>query len=163
MATTAFLFNKAFSNDSTAADFTAKAPRTTAPSGAGVVAIPQLDTRVENLVFLQPYGGNDNNDTFDLRVWGWTKQAGADYWIPVLLLELNCTLGNIAATGLSANAKLCDTLAIAKGDATAKLVSSANDLPAHVVLDAMGCQYIEFDVDLTTGGDYANCLYRWVS
>jgi hypothetical protein len=150
---------------SAATSFTAKVATTTKPSGDGVIprsgyenTLPQQD----DLLWFKPWGTNANNETFDLRLWGWTKDSSATgQWEPSLILELNVTLGNIAASkgSLSFDA---DTIVLAKGDASSKIVSPANDLPGSVTVDVVGYHLLEFDFD-STGSATSSVLYRFLS
>lgn len=168
-AATCHPLRKALATNSTASSFASKAPTLTKPSGAGVFDLYDinlglaLNTQVPQYIFLQPYGGNSNDETFDIRLYGWNTlqdKGVADHglWVPVLLVEANVTLGNIAATDLGANMLISDTLVIVKGDTVT--VSPANNTPAFIKLNMLGAQLIEFDFDLTGTGDAANCLWK---
>ena len=111
MHVSALSLRKAIAINSTATDFTAKIPTTTEPTGTGVFRLTDVtygvgvDGKVPDRILLLPYGGNASNDIFNMRVWGWSPTYGPDFsnvviYVPVLLVELACTLGNNDATAL---------------------------------------------------------------
>jgi hypothetical protein len=149
---------------SVATSFTAKVATTTKPTGDGVIPIPGYENTLpqqDDLLWFKPWGTNAANETFDLRLWGWTHDLANGQWEPALLLELNVTLGDIAASkgSLSFDA---DTIVLAKGDSTAKIISPGNDLPASVVVDVLGFHLLEFDFDSTASAT-SSVLYRFLS
>lgn len=168
MSATFYSWRRARETNSTATSFTAKTPTATKPSGAGVLDLftmtPPfgLGSRGPKFCELQPFGTDAADETFDLRLWAWTPTsniANTGLWIPRLLVELNVTLGDIAATAIAASHFLADTIAIAAGDANAPVISPANDTPASILVHLRGAELLEFDFDLT-GAAAANCLLR---
>ena len=178
MTATAFPFRRAFATSATSADFTAKIPlaATAKPSGVGVFDILSTslgyakDTYVPQYLQIQPFGTDANDETFSMRLWGWSKihnlgstpgTPAADHgvWVPQLILQLDCVLGNIAATAIEAGAFLVDTITVVDGDADVAVISPANDTPGHILVHYRACELIEFDVDIGTGGA-ANALWR---
>jgi hypothetical protein len=154
---------------SAATSFTAKVATTTKPTGDGVIpasgfenTLPQQD----DLLWFKPWGTNANNEDFHMRLWGWTVDTSATpQWEPSLILELVVTLGNIAASKGSDSFD-ADTITLAKGDSTAKIISPANDLPGYVVVDVVGFHLLEFDFDINAGATAstsASVLYRFLS
>lgn len=179
MTITANRFRKAMSTDATTAlfgSFTAKIPTLTEPthntltlgsSANGkynlfdtVLGIATVNS-MPRYIQLMPYGVGANNNTFDMRLWGWSVTMDTvPVYIPQLLLELNVTLGNIDGTVIAANAFLADTIAIAKGDTTSPIISPANDTPASVLAHCRGCRYLEWDFDSTSSSPAMNCWWR---
>lgn len=138
-------------------------PTATEPSGDGVKTLSSAVTGnvmdIDTLI-LVPFGTNAANEVFDMRVWGW-RPIGS-LWIPVLLCELNCTLS--ATTGVSGydvadTDYLCDTLTITYGnDGTdVAVVSPANDLVAHAIVDVKGFAKVQIIFNIDTSAT-ANCL-----
>ena len=160
-------FKSVLSTNSTATSFTAKTPTTTKPSGDAVLDLfnigHSLGEHIPEELVLIPYGTDANDETFDMRVWGWSRDVTDPndvIWIPVLIIELNCTLGNITFTDKGASHFLVDTLVEAAGDTTGVVtVSPANDTAARCVVPTDGAQLLEFDFDMILAAG-ANCLYR---
>jgi hypothetical protein len=177
MATTALPIRKALAANSTASSFTAKIPTATAPSGNGIFDLtdPQygmgVNGRVPDRILVVPFGGNSNDETFDMRVWGWSRTVGADgtaVWLPQLLAQLSVVLGNIDGSAIAANMLIADTITVTYGLADERtlglsVMSPANDVPAAAYIGLRGCERIEFDFDLTGTGDAANCFWRGVT
>lgn len=157
----------ALAANSTATSFSAKIPTVTQPTGAGVWDLLDASNRNKDggtakYVQLIPYGTDANNETFDMRLWGWNKTADATpVWIPQLLLEVQCTLGNIDAAAIAASHFMVDTIVIVEGDTAGAegLINTAADTPASILVRLRGVELIEFAFDLT-GGAAANCLWR---
>jgi hypothetical protein len=179
MPATATPLRKARTANSTASSFTAKIPTVTEPTHSDANGIYNLydsglgigvDGRVPKRLLVIPFGGNSNDETFSMRVWGWSKTigaAGTALWIPQLLAELAVTLGNISATAIEANMLMSDTVVVTYGITDEKtlgvsIMAPANDVPAAAWIDLRGCEKIEFDFDLTGTGDAANCFWRAV-
>lgn len=173
MTATVTPLRKAVEANSTSSAFTTKIPTLTEPTGAGVFKLTDplygvgVDGKVPAYLQLVPFGGNDNNDTFSLRVWGWSKTGytATPLYIPQLLIELAVTLGSISGTAIAANMLLADTLVVTYGGTADSslgnsVISPANDVPANCLVDTRGCEYIEFDFDLTGTGDAANTYWR---
>ena len=174
----ALRIRKALDTNSTASAFTAKIPTATEPTNSGVFRLSDsqhglgTDGVGPDMVQLIPFGGNDNNDVFNMRLWGWSRTAGAPgasglLWVPQLLAELAVTLGSISATAIAANMLMADTIVVTYGDAAADgygvmPISPANDLSASALVHLRGSEYIEFDFDLHTNCDAMNCLWRGV-
>src|SRR6185503_16249207 len=121
---------------------------------------------VPSRLLLIPFGGNDSNDVFNMRVWGWSQVVNqTQLWIPQLLVELACTLGNIDGAAIAANMKPCDTLVVTYGSTDeptlgVTVMSPANDVSGQAIVHLRGCEYIEFDFDLSTNCDAMNCFWR---
>lgn len=166
MATEVNEFVELLASNSTATAFAANAPTVTEPTGAGIVDLARAAGRVHNNVLLVPFGAGSANDTFDVRVSGWSKVG--TLWVPVVLAEFECTLG--ATTGVAATAVLdtelfCDTIALdtaysALAGVSASVVSPANDTVCHALLDLKGFSKVEIEFDRTAGATACNCLYR---
>jgi len=138
------------STASTSDSFTAKAPSATAPTGDAVLQLkPTNHSKTIDFVHLLPIGSDAANEAFSMRVWAWTPDSGGVYW-PTLLIEVAVTLGDIDAGDHATNYKMADTITRTYGDASARIISDGNDLPAWIVLDTVGAHYIEFDFDKDT-------------
>ena len=165
MSVTAFPLRRALVTNATTTSFTAKIPVAVKPSGVGVfdvfdMAIGQaIDTYMPWYLNLIPFGTDAADETFDMRLWGWSKVADTALWIPQLLVELNVTLGSVDGTAIGASHLLADTIVIAKGDADAPEINPENDLPGSILVHLRGCDMFEFDFDLT-GAAAANAYWR---
>lgn len=172
MTATCHPLRRALSTNSTDTAFATKVPTTTKPVNAGVwdlhstdLGFALLTQPVPQYIFMQPYGGNSNDETFDFQLWAWNvvqdSSASVDgLWVPHLLYRGQVVLGNIAATDLGANMLLADTITTVVGDADVALLSPTGEQAAHVMVHIRGSQLIEFDFDLTGTADAANILWK---
>ena len=154
-------FQKALATNSTASAFTAKIPTAAAPSGVGVF---KLENPVPTFLHLVPFGTDANDETFDFRLYGWTKVTSESIWIPQLLADVSVTLGNIAATLFAANTFMGDTLTYNDGPPAGpfqSLIDCQEDMVGSVMVHTRGCQYIEFDFDMVLAAS-GNVLWRGV-
>jgi hypothetical protein len=153
----------------TGGSFDTTVPTTTKPSSTQVVNLLDTDlgessgTYVPSLMQVIPIGENAAAETFNMRVWGWSKYdySGTTWWIPSMIAEFNVTLGTQAA-GFESDTFLPDTLVLADGDADTLVVSTANNVTAYAVIDLMGSELVEFDFDLVLAAEM-NCLYKFVN
>ena len=153
--------------NSTDTSFAAKVPTTTKPSGAGVVEMSPGGTSENTILsylMVIPFGTDANDETFDLRMFGWSAVAGDGdtVYVPVRLLQASCTLGT--ATGVnSSNFEnenfLADTIASVTGSGLNSVVSPADNTVAHLIIDATGFGQVEIIYDLT-GAASAGALVR---
>lgn len=170
---TARPFRLARATNSAAADWTAQ--------NAGALPslyIDLLDPHVgkggsipEHLA-LMPYGSNADNETFDMRVYGWNLVLDEAIYVPQLLLDVTCTLCALTITDLGASHFLVDTIVVNDGSADTDdpggqgdfldTISPAEDLPGSIVLHTRGCRYIAWDFKLGTAAAM-NCLWRPVT
>lgn len=166
---TVYELRRALSANSAASAFTAKIPVATKPSGTGVFDLFDRDLGIATHVcapdYIQviPFGTDANNETFNLRVWGWSRVTEL-LWIPQLLCELAVTLGNIDATAIGASHFLADTVVLTYGAAAdsgtgTSILAPANELPCSALVHLRGSELIEFDFDLVTAAA-ANCYWR---
>lgn len=176
MSTLVYPFRKAVATNATSSSFTAKIPTATEPTGTGVFNLFDRDmglainTRTPDSIQIVPFGANDDNDVFNLRLWGWNKiyspttgLTSATVWVPQLILDLACTLGNISAAAITASNFLCDTIAVTKGPAAGPwrdLITTTTDTAASIITHTRGSEKIEFDFDLDTNCDSMNALWR---
>ncbi len=173
---TAHPYRLALATNSTATVFTSKVSTTTKPSGTGVFDLfgaslgVGLNGCVPKFIQLSPFGKDGNNDTFDMRLWGWSRVVDstltvpATVWVPTLLLEMNVILGNIALAGIGTGNFQSDTLTIVDGDANSPISSTASDTGANILVHLRGCELIEFDWDLAGAqeGVSMNSLFKFV-
>lgn len=136
---------------STAADFTAKTPTSTEPSGDAVLKLRRDYRQQQTSDFLHviPIGTDAADEAFSMRVWSWTLDNNGVYW-PTLLIEVSVTLGNIDASAHGTDYYQADTITRTYGDSSSRIISAANDLPAWLVVDPLGAHYLEFDFDKNT-------------
>jgi hypothetical protein len=107
---------------------------------------------------LVPIGSDANNETFSMRVWGWSHDSN-DVWWPTLIVEVAVTLGNIDAGDHGTNYFMADTITRTYGDSGTRIISAANDLSAWICADHLGAELIEVDFD-STGAAAMNVLMR---
>ncbi len=153
--------------------FEAKIPIATKPSGDGVFNLLDEANGVHQGIFIPekiiiiPYATNANNETFDIRLWGWNKyDVATPIWIPTILIGLNVVVGNINNDAILNNSFLADTLTLVEGiDANNVLSTGDADLPARAIVALEGVELIEFDFDVDAGGSASNsdnCLFRFI-
>lgn len=171
---TALKMRKAWSVNVTTTGYTAKIPTAAKPSGSGVFDLFDAangiatEPYVPESLQLFPYGSDTANQTFGLRLWGWSRTTD-DVWVPHLLADLSCTLASIDAAALTAGNLMADTIAVTTGGAVAggdgsDVISPTGDVPASLLVALRGCELIEFDADTgTPTAVNANCLWRAVS
>lgn len=173
MTVSAFPLRKASSTNSTATAFTAKIPTATKPSGAAVHDLfdgdygVAIETYLPDYVQIIPFGTDGNNDTFDMRLWGWSRAytgTSSELWIPQLLASLSVVLGNVDGSAIAASTFLADSITVNVGAAAGQfrdLVQTANDTPASVIFHIRGCELLEFDFDLAGGQEAASMNAYW--
>lgn len=167
---TVYPFRLATASPSTSTSFTAKTVTATEPTGDGVHDLFSTDYgfatvhSVPKSLQLVPFGGNSDNETFDMQVWGWNETYDGSLWVPQLLVQLNVTLTSLSGAALGTNLLMADTIALAKGaqdTSLNSLIVTSSDLgPASMLIHLRGVQKIEFEFDLTGTGDQAGCLWR---
>ncbi len=135
------------------ADTRLQAPGTPYPDD-GVYPAGQPALSCPAGVFVQPYAEGDDDSVFWMRLWGWRQTVMADNyavrWIPHLLSEVVCRVGNITgAPGSSTSVsvidqeRLCDGLMVTNG--RGDVYSPGRNLAAHVLIPLRGCQKFQFD------------------
>jgi hypothetical protein len=156
-------WRKALTTNSAATSFTNKLVTATEPTGSGIHDLRAFQN--SKLILLAPFGTDGDNDTFEMRMWGWAKDSEGALWIPYLITELAVTLGNIAATAIAANTFMADTIVLNEGIAAGPfhgLLSTADDTIGTAVFHTLGAQKIEFDFDRAGAqeGATCNCLFK---
>ena len=151
----------------TGTSFTDEEATITEPTGAGVVMLRRpKDSVTNNGVMLVFFAVGDNNDVFDVRVYGMKRvdkairpaatAATYNLWVPILLCDLTCTVGartGVAGSPVVATELFVDTITVNDGNdgVSIEVVSPAEDMIAHVIVDTKGCEFLKFDWDQTTG------------
>jgi hypothetical protein len=148
------------------------------PSGNLVNNIAQSpNSPVCDRIRIYPYGLGADNDTFDLRLWGWYRGKNPDTFFPVTLLQCSCTIS--AFTGVAGGQVLdterfADTISLTAliGEATVtanttrtgtvELYTPANNTPAYVEVPLRGVELIEWDFDQTLNTPTMNALYQLI-
>ena len=165
-------FQKAISTNSTSTAFTAQVPTTTVPSGIDlmteVIREGRDSFRVPNLIQVVPFGTNGNNDTFDMRVFGWSAtDDSTTVYMPQLLADVSVVLGNIDGAAIAADTFIADTLTVNDGAADngpwRTVTDCQEDLPASFIVHTKGCRYITFDWDLAGGQEAVSMNAYWRS
>ncbi len=156
----------ALASSDTSTSFTAKAATTTQPT-TNIITPPPIGTGVPNLLQLIFFGTGSDNDTFDYRVYGYSK--GDTLWIPSLLVGGSATLSTsvgVASALVTNSYRFADTLDIDFGNSnvSAEVVSpgSGSEEIASLVLDMRGHKLIQLAFD-RTGATACNALYRFVA
>lgn len=148
-------FSRALVSNSVATEFASKIPTLTEPTGAGVISLPSSGG--PKFVLITPFGTDAANETFDMRVVGWSYSSDG-VWIPFIMIQVAVVLGAAAVSGLT-NHFLADTITFTAGDDEAKIISPANDTVAHLLLHTRGFKELDYDFDLGTAAA-ANAYYR---
>lgn len=174
---------RALATNANTSSFAAKTYTITEPTNDGVLnLLGGGGVQVPKWILVKPIGLGANNDGFSMRLWGWesiggnAETAGARAWIPSIIAEYTCLMGNMAGVAGSPvlNTEFfCDTMApvaarqadctIAAGTAVQTLyevISPVNDTPAWARIPILGWEKIEFAFDQTTNTPTMNCLYR---
>lgn len=124
----------------------------------------------QNAAKIKPYGFGSDNNTFKVRIWGWTKCPGIqgslqDFWDPTLLAELLCTLDagvpGVAGTRVLNTMFFTDTISLTYGNANVSIdVNSpaATTLAGHVQLALKGSQKLECTFDINSSATSCNAL-----
>lgn len=173
--TRANFFRKFRTSNSTDASFPSKIPTTTQPSGTGVWDFTSGKTSpngilIPSSIIVLPYNIGANNTTFKIRMIGWRSIYSATattLWVPQILCEFTCTAS--AAVGIASAAVLdterfSDTLTANAFNPSGgvEAVSTANDTPAHFIVDIKGCPIIEATFDMNSSATSANALWAGV-
>ncbi len=138
----------------TQATFVGRTVMTTEPTGSNVINMQSngwgLGVNVPNRLKVIPVGGTTENVTFDMRMWGWNKLATTNHYVPTFLVHVSCTNGTIPVAALGAGAMAVDTLLLVAGTSNVDVLHSpANNTPAYAIVKVQGCQYVDFDWDMT--------------
>lgn len=154
---------KALATNSSDTAFTAPAATTTRPANA--IEMRRAGS-VAGRIMVIPYGLGSDNDVFDMWITGWRriKADGVTLWIPTRLVKLTCTIGTcvgVAASPVLATERFADTITASMGisNVSYELFSTADNTPAHAIVNLDGCDLVEFTFDPTTGTPTMNCLY----
>lgn len=138
---------RCWETNSTDTSFSQKLPTTTEPTGEGIFE-PE-----HNLTLLMPYGTDGENETFDMRVYGWTQINSL--WIPARVFSVTCTLAALTLDGVAGEVVddddiFCDTIASLVGDSDVKLVSNGDSDVSYLIFDHGGFRKLEIDFDRVT-------------
>ncbi len=130
-------------------------------------------------IAVQPYGVGSNNNTFSMRVWGWSKvyfkgTAGVStsaaigpyvpfLWIPSQFVSVQCTLGQKVATSIVAGSLWADTITKTDGDGTIELIASATDTYAQFYLNMRGSRFVSFSFITGSSATAMNALWKTAS
>lgn len=180
MSATCQPFRYALTTNSTSTGFTAQNATTTKPSGAGVFDLLDIangvggGTEVPEYLQLIPFGRDGADDTFDMRLYGWSPTiltaSLSVIWVPQLLIDVSVVLSAITFSDHAAGTFLADTFVINDGAAAEtniwqNTVNPAEDLVGSIMVNTRGCQLIKFDWDLAGGQEAVsmNCLWRGVN
>ena len=147
-------YKKLFSSNQSDSSFDSKTPTTTKPSGGGIVT--GLGSKA-GLIF---FGTDAANETFDVRVWGWSSVEDS-LWVPFLLADVTCTLGStqgVAGEAITDSDFIVDTITGNSGDAGREIISPTGDLVASLHVENRGANRLEVEFDMTGAAD-ANALY----
>lgn len=169
MFLTSAILQRALTYSSTATSYAAVAAKTAEPVSVDS-STPTGNTAVMKSngasLYLMPFGTDAANEAFGVRLVGWRKLTGVDgstpLWVPTHLGDVTCTLGTSVgvASQLVINTEyFADTLALVSGGwADIKLIQTASDLPAAILVPSKGFNYIQALFDLDTAAS-ANLLW----
>lgn len=182
---------KAFGTNTTEASFASIVPTLTEPVavnigevGSGIFnLVPGGFGKVPDAVLVGFFGAGSDNDTFDVRLWGWDRIGSVTVeWIPRPLASFSCTVSG--TTGVAGGAivntdRIVDTIvvnaiapqpfipgvdasaaAITRG--TIRIMSPANNMMAWAFVPVYGCEKIQFDFDMT-GATNGNAVFRMLN
>ncbi len=155
-------FAKVRPTNATDTSFPIRIPRTSEPTGPGVLDLATLSGRVARQILVVPYATGAENGTFRARLLGWRKLV--DLWIPLPLAEVEATLGGltgVASGSVGNNERFADTLTAVLGNegVSLELLSNANDLVACFVADLKGFARVELLLVRGLGPSDVNALY----
>jgi hypothetical protein len=154
-------WRRALTTSSAATSFASKIPTATEPTGDGVHDLRGL---AERLVLLQPFGTDGDNDTFEMRMYGWAQDSTGALWFPYIIADVAVVLGNISGAAIATNTFIADTITLNEGIAAGPfhgLLSTAEDTPSSAIFHTLGAQKIEFDFDRAGGQEGATCNCYW--
>lgn len=178
MAVNSQPFRYVLATNSTSTGFTAQNATSTEPSGTGVIDLGSeslglgSEFSVPTYIQLIPFGTNGEDDTFDMRVYGYSKTVPTNLvtdtalYIPQLLIDVSVVLSALTFSDHAANTFLPDTLTINDGAADngpwRSFINPAEDLAASVIVHTRGCRYLKWDWDLAGAQEAVsmNCMYR---
>lgn len=143
---------KLLSTNSTDTSFAAKDPTATEPTGTGVIL------GGEDL-YIIPFGAGSNNDTFDLKVIGWS--VADTLWIPKEICHLSCTLSaqvGVAGKYLVATDRMCDAITINTGSTNCVAPAVTADTAIQATINTYPYEKVEIIFD-RTGASSCNVLY----
>lgn len=156
-------FAKACTVNSTDSSFPARVATITEPTGSGVIELTRgpTDQSFNNLLVV-PYALGSDNDTFNVLALGWRQVSGL--WLPVTLAQVACTcctLVGVAAQAVLNTEHFVDTITLTYGNAgvSVEVVTNANNLIAHFMVDCKGFEKVELIFDLGTTPTSMNALY----
>lgn len=167
---------KVLEANSTDAAFTALAPTTTEPTGAGVVPLTGYPGGLVPEKFkLMVFGTDTADQTGKVRVTGWMRQ-GADpnytLWVPTTLVEATFTLGTMAGVAnadVAAGQLFADTVAIdaepvsnadTTDDGRVDFFSPANNTIAWIKACTYQAEKLQVQFNLNTSSASLNALLQ---
>ena len=176
---TAHVFRYALGTNSTSTAFTQQNATTTEPSGAGIFDLHSrglgvgMNERSPTYLQLIPFGTAADNNTFDMRLYGYSATlpttglvSEAAIYIPQLLIDISVVMSAVTFSDWAASTFLVDAITVNKGAADnadwRSVISPANNSVASLIVNTRGCRYIKFDWDLAGASEAAsmNCLWR---
>ncbi len=145
---------------------------TPAPSSTrAVLSLTNSAGVTQNLMLCCPYGQGANNAVITgVRFYGWRSVAATALtkkktWIPVPLVGFSAVYGNFTGDVggcITDGDFFMDTIALTANFGVANvnnvIQSNQADLPAFIVFDAYGFEYLEMDVDLGANATGFNAL-----
>lgn len=163
--------SKGQSTNSTASAFSVNDTKatTTEPAASAtrtVINWTGSSMKSRNTLRVVPYGGNDNNDIFNVKVMGWNRITPPTLKdVPIFISQciciVQCTVSNallgLASQAVVATEFFCDTIALTSGVA-AVYTGTADIDTAWFLCDVGPFEYVEILGDLDTGGDTMNWL-----
>jgi hypothetical protein len=110
-------------------------------------------------VQITPIGTDTDDQTFNLRVYGWkaVHRGKSDaIWVPINLCEVLCTLGattGVDGTIIPAAYLFCDTIALVTGNPNISIDinSPADDTIANFIIGLKGAQKLQLRFGISGG------------
>ncbi len=162
-------WQRTHTTNSTATSFATRNETLVQPVGEGIIEMSGNSeaNAVPNGITMLFFGTSADNQNFNARVLGWdfSLVAGVQVWNYVMLCQFAVTLGNLAGAAggeITTTGFVADTIALTYGndDVSVDIVSPANDIRAHAVIDAKGFRKLEVLFDRNSSAASCNCLYR---
>ena len=152
----------------TAATITLPIPKTTPPSGDGVILLGHGGQETASAVKIVFFGVGSDTNTFQANVYGWevqkaTKQGDYDLWVPTLLasfssIELDSGMPGVVNADIPAADYFATAITLGTGNSgiSVEVVSPGHGADiAHAIVDTKGCRFLE--VRFGTGSSATSC------
>jgi hypothetical protein len=142
--------------------------------------------KVPDAVLVSFFGAGSDNNTFDVRLWGWDSCGSVvKLWLSRPLASFTCTLSatvGVATANVINTDRIVDTITVnavapqmfypdvglnaadaaaAVYRGTVRIYSPATEFMAYAIVPLNGCEKLQFDFDMT-GATNGNALLRFI-